>query len=505
MLPVPASPVNLTRAPPPPVLWPGPVTGHPAHPGHPAWVSKMSRSLRTHDRADPAAATKNYDELSCDLLATPVQLRNMATRRYLSVAPCDGGSGVDTWDRDDDTGRQRWFLAPVAGQPKTYTLANLRGRGECSVANFLSVPAEAAAVDVWASDDASGRQRWRFKSIGSKFMVFVSGGRKDDRLFLTALPEGGGVTLAPRDNSHAQRWRLRRVVPEPFVEVDDDGNDGDDESDDPPAAPVPPPSSVQVQVRATQVPRQAAVQLLKLTGLAEAQVDTILQLVSLPENGHPKWWQNYGFIKFLRDGRGYTATLFGACSGTGDLNMIFNELEVIKPGHPLLKYHDALRKKRGDDVKGIEPLLKLVPAAAEDPAWREAVWRVYVNLYWRFAAEFAEKKGACAQRPGPVLALAVSRGFMLDTAINHGAGMSSFADIMKRMPPGVRETRDELDWMHAFIDARYGMLKSGYQQLDTSGTGDRCKLWRGLLDDSNFALARPIAAYRGYWGTQLIA
>jgi hypothetical protein len=184
--------------------------------------------------------------------------------------------------------------------------------------------------------------------------------------------------------------------------------------------------------------------------------------------------------------------------------MIFDELASISPGHPLVKYHALLKTKKGEDVRGLEPLLKLVPEAANDPAWRQAVWRVYVKLYWAFSSEFAEKRGECAKRPGPTLGLAVSRGFIVDTAINHGADMPSFNHILERMPAKLRDSKDELEWLTAFIDTRYTMLKSGYQHLDTSKTGDRCKLWKRLIDEQNYALRKPFEAYKGYWGTHTV-
>jgi hypothetical protein len=90
---------------------------------------------------------------------------------------------------------------------------------------------------------------------------------------------------------------------------------------------------------------------------------------------------------------------------------------------------------------------------------------------------------------------------MLDTAINHGADYDSFMDIVKRMPDSARGSGDELTWFRAFADAREKMLKSGYQDLDTSRTGHRCKLWKDLVDQGNTALQPPFKAWKGYWGS----
>jgi hypothetical protein len=244
--------------------------------------------------------------------------------------------------------------------------------------------------------------------------------------------------------------------------------------------------------------------LLALYGLAEPQVDTVMQLVSLVEYGHPRWRRGYGSAEFLGDGQGLTATLFGASSASGDLARVVEELAKIRPEHPLVRR--GLPVLRGcaaatDDGERarLQPVADLVGQAGDDPCWQVAVWRVFIDLYWQFAADFAEKKGACRDRPGPVLALAVSRGFVLDTALNHGPDLAAFQKMFEKMR--APRSRDELAWLLDFMQAREDLLRSGFQHLDTTGTGDRCKLWRSIVESENYALARPMRACTGYWGS----
>lgn len=251
----------------------------------------------------------------------------------------------------------------------------------------------------------------------------------------------------------------------------------------------------------TRIPPAAQTAILSLMGLTAQQADAVLQLISLPENGKPQWWENYNYIERLGDGRGYTVTLYGACSGTGDLLMIFDELAKIDPAHSLLRYHAALRKCRGETVTGIQGLLKDIPALGEDDAWKRAVWAVYISLYWKFAAAFASKTKECEKRPGPALTTPLAKGFMVDTAINHGADMDSFAKILRRMQQP--EQTNETMWLKDFMKTRQHMLKSGVDDLDTSRTGDRCRLWRDLLKTGNTQLAPPIMAVDGYWGKNM--
>lgn len=252
----------------------------------------------------------------------------------------------------------------------------------------------------------------------------------------------------------------------------------------------------------SHIPPNAQKMLNQKTGMTPEQIDTVLQLICLPENGETAWWKHYNYIEKLGDGRGFTVTIFGACSGTGDLLMIFDELASIRPDHPLLKYHGALKKCKGEHTDSIKGLLKDIPALGNDAAWQEAVWRVYVSLYWNFAMDFAAKRNECAKRPGPVFTTALAKGFFVDTAINHGADLPSFNKIINRMK--APDCAAPAEWLADFIKTRKVMLKSGFEHLDTSKTGDRCTLWRKLQKEGNEDIKRPIAAAEGYWGKSVV-
>jgi hypothetical protein len=247
----------------------------------------------------------------------------------------------------------------------------------------------------------------------------------------------------------------------------------------------------------SHIPSATASALYALIGLTATQCDTILQLISLAENGCTSWWKNYNYIEALHDGRGYTVTLFGACSGTGDLYQIIQAVQKLSPSHPLVKYLPALKLCRGDNIHTITGLAKDIPALGNDEVWRQAVWTVYISMYWAFASHFAAKTGPCTMRPGPVLSSAVGCGFMLDTAINHGGDMPSFQPIISRMANA--HSQDEKAWLNDFMLTRKQLLKSGFQDLDTSKSGDRCVLWKALVDTNNMSLARPVTYIKGYW------
>jgi hypothetical protein len=250
----------------------------------------------------------------------------------------------------------------------------------------------------------------------------------------------------------------------------------------------------------THIPTEVVAQL-ETIGYGE-YADTILSLISLPENSTTSWWINYNFAKRLGDGRGWTVTIFGACSGTGDLLMILEELQKINPNHKLCKYIHSMKKTIGDDITGLENLGKDIVYMGDDKEWQCAVWKIYIKLYWTFANDFASKTGSCDKRPGAKLTLPVTRGFIVDTAINHGPDLMSLTPILRKMRN--KSEPDELKWILDFCDARRQLLKAGYQSLDTSGTGDRCILWSDIIKSGNVNLKRPIECHRGYWGNRTI-
>jgi len=237
-------------------------------------------------------------------------------------------------------------------------------------------------------------------------------------------------------------------------------------------------------------------------GFDEQSADTILSLVSLPENSTTSWWNNYNFAKKLGDGRGWTVGIFGACSGTGDLVMILEELQHIDPSHKLCKYIHPMKKTIGDDMTGLENLGKDIMLLGDDDKWQQAVWHIYIKIYWAFAKDFADKTGQCEKRPGPRLTKNSIRGFILDTAINHGPGIMGITPILRKMKN--KSETDEIKWFLDFCEARRLLLKAGYQNLDSSKTGDRCTLWATIVKSGNLDLKRPITCSRGYWGSKTI-
>lgn len=432
-------------------------------------------------RPPPRAAVAAV--LGPELVGAPLGLRSHHHEGDMFLST---GNGVAA---RKGAGWDAWVLVPVPGSCGEYTVR----AGD----KVLGATAEGSDVCLVAGDDGSGLQRWSFRQTADETFEMRVSGKRDDKVFL-GVRDDRTVRLYAEAKGDQTDWSLVGAavpVPPPAMPAP---------KPKPPTKPAPAPPAKAAE---THVPAQVVPELTKLTGMTEKQIDTVLRLVSLPENSTPDWWKNYDYAEFLGDGRGFTVTLYGACSGTGDLAMILDELAKISPRSAgcdeLLRYAPLIKKKRGDDIKGIEPVKGIIRGLGDDDvAWNRAVWKVYVKLYWTFAMNWADKKGECAGRPGPRLTTPAARGFMVDAALNHGADYGSIMYIVKKMRDP--NAKDEVAWIKDFAEARRKILKSGYQDLDTSRTGNRCDLWQPLFD-GNPTLRVPFKAYKGYWGSYTIA
>src|ERR1700724_4663627 len=128
-------------------------------------------------------------------------LRGLSSNRSLLSCTADGGR-VDLWDTDDGSGRQEWDITLVAGFEDIYNIKVHGGNSTDKV--FLSCTKDGATVDLWNKDDGSGRQRWQFvplkSNIPSYYQIKVVGGVDTGRVFLSCTADGGKVDLWSTDD-----------------------------------------------------------------------------------------------------------------------------------------------------------------------------------------------------------------------------------------------------------------------------------------------------------------
>ena len=85
-----------------------------------------------------------------------VSRRGNCNRNYLSVASGCGQTYVDSWHRDDNSGRQQWTVENAGNGGYTITVG---GRNGCD-RDMLSTRSVWNRADLWKENDNSGRQVW---------------------------------------------------------------------------------------------------------------------------------------------------------------------------------------------------------------------------------------------------------------------------------------------------------------------------------------------------------
>jgi chitosanase len=271
-----------------------------------------------------------------------------------------------------------WRL--VAAPGGTYNVLSAHTGG------FLSVAYAGHLVDIYHTDDGSGRQRFAFEQVGSgAYRLRVAGGKADGLVYLRATAGGLGVGLATaNDTSRRAIWAIKRLPPRPSA----------------PPGSIGPPG---------QVPPAAAERVLAVTGLSAAQVSVVLGMIGGPEQATTRWWLDasggsvYGYAEDIGDGRGVTIGLYGATTGRGydDANALFEAY-----GRP-----DVPRMSKTRDI------VAAVRGFASDPKWREAMWAGYLDTYIEPTMKLLH-----AHFPRPS---ALTVGAVLDASMNAGLGDDS--------------------------------------------------------------------------------
>ena len=122
---------------------------------------------------------------------------------YLS---CRSNGFVDLYNKDDDSGRQKWKLVHLGGGVYNIKVYGGTNPGE----KFLSCRAD-GFVDLYSHDDNSGRQKWRIKDLGNgRYNIMIYGGTNSGEKFLSCRADGFVDLYSHDDGSGRQKWRLSR-------------------------------------------------------------------------------------------------------------------------------------------------------------------------------------------------------------------------------------------------------------------------------------------------------
>ena len=383
-------------------------------------TSYMPRKLLRSNNSTRQKMTTTQDGVTLDAhaLGGAVQLGTVS------------GTPLGVW------GSCEWQLLAAPGG--TY---NIRST---SSGKFLSVAADGHQVDVWPTDDGSGRQRFVFVQAGhAQYRIRVANGKSDGLRWLRATSGGLGVGLATaRDTSTRAQWLIKRLPPK-----------------------SPPP------VQPTHFPAGVAEKLFKVTALDATQLDAVLGMIQGPEQARTEWWLDagggsvYGYAEDIGDGRGVTIGLYGATTGRGydDATRLF--AAYGRPDVPDMKPRDIVKAVRG---------------FAADPKWQTAMWDSYIAEY------IAPTK---AMLP---YASALTFGAVLDASMNAGLDDDSSRSWGSRhlVREAAAATRSEA----AFV-AELLRLRRAYPTGRSGDMTRRIDAWERLLKDNRWDMRVDVGKY----------
>jgi outer membrane protein assembly factor BamB len=137
-------------------------------------------------------------------------LRGLSSNRSLLSCTADGA--VNLWITDDGSGRQKWNFTYVQGSQEQFNIIVSGGTNPGKM--YLSCNDDGTVVDLWSTDDGSGRQRWRLVPIGGSqicnyFNIIVIGGVNSRRDYLSCTPDGSVDLWSSDDGSGRQRWQVQ--------------------------------------------------------------------------------------------------------------------------------------------------------------------------------------------------------------------------------------------------------------------------------------------------------
>lgn len=231
------------------------------------------------------------------------------------------------------------------------------------------------------------------------------------------------------------------------------------------------------------------------TGLDGEQWNNIMKLVNKPEQDDLNWTNYYGYCEKLPDKRGFTIGIFGATTGgandTGpDGPDLFKEYDKVK-GATNPSVSGALKRlgingsmsgsilviKDSDSV-----FIKKINALQNDPAWREAMWKTFYNVYINYSVQQANQRG---------FKTALTIGSFVDAALNHGAtgDSNSLQGLLKKSGTSTNEKT----FMTSFYAKRTLIVDTNDYNQAPNGK-NRVKQWSTLLSQGETDLKGADAA-----------
>lgn len=201
--------------------------------------------------------------------------------------------------------------------------------------------------------------------------------------------------------------------------------------------------------------------------------DIILKLVSIAENSSINWQKQINYIENINDGRGYTISIVGFCTGTGDFIQVLREIQNLDKNHILVKFIPLVEKVDGtDSVKGLESLPSTMNnIGINDRIFNQAMWNIIYKLYWGPALEFCKKHNINSQ---------LSHYTVYDTILNFG-DLEKFKNITET---------NESKFLTKFLQIKENEIIKDSTLGDSKN--NRVDMQKSLLTKQNFNLTKPI-------------
>lgn len=231
------------------------------------------------------------------------------------------------------------------------------------------------------------------------------------------------------------------------------------------------------------------------TGLDGEQWNNIMKLINKPEQDSLDWTKYYGYCQNIGDGRGYTIGIFGATTGgpndTGpDAPELFKQYDKVK-GAAIPSTQGGL-KRIGVHGSMSGSILKITDSSKQfcgkigrlqnDPAWREAMWRTFYDVYIDYSVQQARQRGFDS---------ALTIGSFVDTALNQGAtgDRNSLQGLLARSG----DSPDEKTFLRRFYAERSKVVDTNHYNTPPNGK-NRVKQWSTLMQQGLMSLKNADSA-----------
>lgn len=220
--------------------------------------------------------------------------------------------------------------------------------------------------------------------------------------------------------------------------------------------------------------------------IAEGNLRRIVYaLVSSAENSTLDYWDQYGYIEDIEDGRGYTAGIIGFTSGTGDLIEVIEAFDLRQPSNTLQAFLPTLEAVNGSDShEGLGDDFEAAwKSYGRDADMAKAQNEIVDKYYLDPAVEDAKEDGLSA----------LGQYIYYDAMVVHGPGddEDSFggiraAALKKAAPPA--DGGDESSYLLAFLSVRTEIMLKEEAHSDLS----RIEAQKKFIEEQNWNLDLPL-------------